>query len=226
MNYCHECGSEIAQVDTFCPFCGIVLKPSDKQENVEIENDKTVAVNHSDFQDVLSENKPEQVVKNDEPEIAPKENTESAEKNPLDSDFNFSFEPEAKNETENSFAESKPEDSISNSFSDFENDVKSEDENSEPDSFVFPEKDSNFEPNDATLIDVPRPQVLENQIGNEPEPENIEERNVAAQPEPEILELELEASNEKIDSLNDVRQEDGVDYVQTISYSNFQRQLA
>ena len=27
MAYCHECGSEVAEIDTFCPFCGITLQP-------------------------------------------------------------------------------------------------------------------------------------------------------------------------------------------------------
>ena len=27
MVYCHECGSEIAEIDTFCPFCGISIQP-------------------------------------------------------------------------------------------------------------------------------------------------------------------------------------------------------
>ncbi len=24
---CHECGSEVAEIDVFCPFCGISLEP-------------------------------------------------------------------------------------------------------------------------------------------------------------------------------------------------------
>ena len=27
MAYCHECGSEVAEIDTFCPYCGITLQP-------------------------------------------------------------------------------------------------------------------------------------------------------------------------------------------------------
>jgi serine/threonine protein kinase len=27
MTYCHECGSEVAEIDVFCPFCGITLQP-------------------------------------------------------------------------------------------------------------------------------------------------------------------------------------------------------
>ena len=29
MTYCHECGSEVADIDVFCPFCGISLRPID-----------------------------------------------------------------------------------------------------------------------------------------------------------------------------------------------------
>ncbi len=28
MAYCYECGSEVAQIDVFCPYCGITLKPA------------------------------------------------------------------------------------------------------------------------------------------------------------------------------------------------------
>src|SRR6476646_7632833 len=27
MTYCHECGSEVAELDIFCPYCGISLSP-------------------------------------------------------------------------------------------------------------------------------------------------------------------------------------------------------
>ncbi|CAN5709767.1 hypothetical protein BH20ACI4_BH20ACI4_19990 [soil metagenome] len=53
MNYCHECGSEIAQIDTFCPFCGIALQAAAKPENTAEPEDKTIAVNHTDLQDDL-----------------------------------------------------------------------------------------------------------------------------------------------------------------------------
>ena len=53
MNYCHECGSEIAEIDTFCPFCGISLKPAFVSDSVPDEQDKTIAVNQSDLQDLL-----------------------------------------------------------------------------------------------------------------------------------------------------------------------------
>lgn len=32
MAYCHECGSEVAQNDVFCPFCGIFLNPATVEE--------------------------------------------------------------------------------------------------------------------------------------------------------------------------------------------------
>ena len=45
MAYCHECGSEVAENDVFCPFCGITLQPTivagqdnDSTENKSEEN--------------------------------------------------------------------------------------------------------------------------------------------------------------------------------------------
>lgn len=40
MSNCHECGEEIAEVDTFCPYCGISLKPimQESEEN-EVEEE-------------------------------------------------------------------------------------------------------------------------------------------------------------------------------------------
>lgn len=45
MAYCYECGSEVAQNDAFCPYCGISLKPfnlaedkSDEDSGAEIDN--------------------------------------------------------------------------------------------------------------------------------------------------------------------------------------------
>ncbi len=32
MNQCHECGNQLTEVDTFCPFCGIALEPSSIEE--------------------------------------------------------------------------------------------------------------------------------------------------------------------------------------------------
>lgn len=37
MVYCHECGSEISEVDTFCPFCGISLQPVIVKEDAAVE---------------------------------------------------------------------------------------------------------------------------------------------------------------------------------------------
>ncbi|MGI8640088.1 MAG: protein kinase domain-containing protein [Pyrinomonadaceae bacterium] len=38
MAYCHECGSEVAENDAFCPFCGITLQP------IIVENDEDDAL--------------------------------------------------------------------------------------------------------------------------------------------------------------------------------------
>ena len=36
MNTCHQCGSDVAENDAFCPFCGISLQPV----NVPAEDDE------------------------------------------------------------------------------------------------------------------------------------------------------------------------------------------
>jgi hypothetical protein len=41
MASCHECGSEVAEIDVFCPFCGISLKPiaiNDEPDDVSFES--------------------------------------------------------------------------------------------------------------------------------------------------------------------------------------------
>jgi eukaryotic-like serine/threonine-protein kinase len=41
MAYCYECGSEIEQIEVFCPYCGISLKPfSGNDETNEVSNDE------------------------------------------------------------------------------------------------------------------------------------------------------------------------------------------
>ena len=39
MTSCHECGSDVAETDVFCPFCGISLKPvALEDENSDFES--------------------------------------------------------------------------------------------------------------------------------------------------------------------------------------------
>jgi hypothetical protein len=42
MRYCHECGSQIAEIDLFCPFCGITQKPFVTED--EGIDERTIAV--------------------------------------------------------------------------------------------------------------------------------------------------------------------------------------
>ena len=51
MRYCHECGEEIAEIDMFCPFCGITQIPVQREE--ETSQDKTIAVNQSELADLF-----------------------------------------------------------------------------------------------------------------------------------------------------------------------------
>ncbi len=47
MRHCHECGSEIAEIDIFCPFCGITQQPAQEQ---------TFAISQSEFADLVGIN--------------------------------------------------------------------------------------------------------------------------------------------------------------------------
>lgn len=244
MNYCHECGSEIAQVDTFCPFCGIALQPfGKKEENNEIEQDKTVAVNQSEFQDILSPNASDQTVKNDEPELSSAENSEpekiaetenEAPKpsglNALDSNFDFSGKQDFKDENIESFEEIKPENSFDQTFEEVEEKPSEEiaeistEENPQPQSDKdFSEDSQEFLPNDATLVDAPKPQIPETEIKDEndlPEIQSEETTDESLSEEPNVEDQNSveEPNLEETDST-----ENSEDYIPTVSYSNFQK---
>ena len=51
MRYCHECGSEIAKIDVFCPFCGITQIPAQGEE--ETSQDRTIAVSQEEMVDLI-----------------------------------------------------------------------------------------------------------------------------------------------------------------------------
>lgn len=57
MVYCHECGSEITEVETFCPFCGISLQPvelaDDEDSNADAETNLTADQLTDDAEDDL-----------------------------------------------------------------------------------------------------------------------------------------------------------------------------
>lgn len=226
MIYCHECGSEIAQIDTFCPFCGIVLKPFDKEERGVAEQDKTVAVNQTEFQDILSQDDAAESPKTDEPEVLLNENNESAEQNALDSDFNSPGESEADSKTgemflkelelENSTAESDATDAATSDDKNFDDEISGVD--STPDPFL---NDTNFEPNDATMIDVPRPQVLEADFNDQIKFTDPEFQQSEIEIADSDSETAAETSNDEIISENEKAGDE--EFIQTISYSNYQK---
>lgn len=245
MNYCPECGSEIAQIDTFCPFCGIALPASiKKEENAEAEQDKTVAVNQSEFQDILSQHDPARTEKNNETDVSinqsvksEQDNAESNEKSALDSNFKFSDEQDDTSAAIETTAQNEPEIKNGESFAEVENNPLAEfaetsknEETAEPESnrnfSIKDEKPFQFE--DATLIDFQKPQISETGENYESEnpvsdfeavSEEKEDKSDQNLTESELDEPVLENQNIEKDSLNIAEE----DYVPTISYSNFQR---
>jgi len=240
MIYCHECGSEINEVDTFCPFCGIVLNPSTKKEETsEIEQDKTVAVNHSDFQDILNQNDPEQTAKNDESEFSSKEDSEpekeftenkfesseSFKQDVFDSNFDFINEAELKDEDTKYSDETKPESSFSEPVA--ENEERSNYESFEQKSNEASFEESEAALNDLTLVDVPREVTSENDFGDEIKDDDSEIENESVSNEESLENVSSEnqpeeTKDETVEEENN-QPENGEDYVPNISYSNFQQ---
>ena len=48
MAYCHECGSEVAEIDVFCPFCGISLQPIAIENDEEDALSSTIVIPHTE----------------------------------------------------------------------------------------------------------------------------------------------------------------------------------
>ncbi len=48
MAYCYECGEKVAEIDVFCPFCGISIKPAALGDD-DASTDKTVAISGGDL---------------------------------------------------------------------------------------------------------------------------------------------------------------------------------
>lgn len=48
MAYCYECGSQVAEIDIFCPYCGITLKPVAVEGNNDVSMDKTIAISNDE----------------------------------------------------------------------------------------------------------------------------------------------------------------------------------
>jgi serine/threonine-protein kinase len=49
MAYCHECGEEVAQIDVFCPHCGISLQPIAIPNETEESQESTIVINQSEI---------------------------------------------------------------------------------------------------------------------------------------------------------------------------------
>ena len=50
MAYCPECGSEVAEIDVFCPFCGISLQPIAVENNEDDALSSTIMIPHSEVE--------------------------------------------------------------------------------------------------------------------------------------------------------------------------------
>lgn len=55
MAYCYECGEKIAEIDVFCPYCGISLKPVAVEGNDDISMEKTVVIKSVDSIEIPAE---------------------------------------------------------------------------------------------------------------------------------------------------------------------------
>src|SRR5687768_7909654 len=49
MAYCHECGEQVAEIDIFCPHCGISLQPVALPDEDEDSPENTIAFTHSEI---------------------------------------------------------------------------------------------------------------------------------------------------------------------------------
>ena len=185
MNYCHECGSEIAEIDTFCPFCGISLKPAFVSDSVPDEQDKTIAVNQSDLQDILLQPDSSQVEKTED-SFLPEENSIVSENLPPE----ISAVTEQRTEIENAGFESESESSDNVEF--IEKEVEFKDENILEDSVQqkFEQLEDESVLKDATLVDVPRPQVLGEIIETRADASTAEPTTENQIPESGLVEIE------------------------------------
>ena len=220
MKYCHECGSEIAQIDTFCPFCGIALIPADvSEDSPEVqEQDKTIAINQTDLQESM-------------PQTSAAKSSDA-----LDSDFSNETDKNQKIAPVESFLneDSKMKDLESDSKSlsengEIEEQNKHEENTENPSPIESPKMQEKSEPSDAfdaTIMDVPTPQVLkENDVQAKESTNSDNEKNDRDLPQtndksdPEISRLDLQASFSNKDTDNP---SDETEFTPTIPYVNLQ----
>ena len=53
MAYCHECGDQVAEIDVFCPHCGISLEPVALPGEAEDSPENTIAISPSEIAETL-----------------------------------------------------------------------------------------------------------------------------------------------------------------------------
>jgi len=52
---CHECGSDVAEIDVFCPFCGITLqRPAASPTVIEDSMESTIMIQHADLSGIAN----------------------------------------------------------------------------------------------------------------------------------------------------------------------------
>jgi tRNA A-37 threonylcarbamoyl transferase component Bud32 len=185
MTYCHECGSEIAEIDAYCPFCGIALKPAAGSVDSALEQDKTIAVNQADLAGFLNENAVGKDDISSEPE--PEKDQLPKEEGIFARPETPAVEPFAGVRESEPAAETEPAAGVDEQF------VQPGVEAPGSGSFAAPEQTASEEPafDDATLVDIPKPMVLE-ELGRPVE--NFEE----PQTEPSVPEAVAETQDESL----------------------------
>ena len=230
MNYCHECGSEIAEIDTFCPFCGILLDPKENSAATAVDSstltntdDKTVTINNSEMETVLppTENAAPEKVNAVDSDLAVDDSAKSESQPVLNSEM-------PQSETEKKFStiedsENLPPLEIKQKLTDYNNLTELDQIND-----LSNKKAEDFSPDDLTLFDAPRPQVLPEISEIYPfseSDENVSEKTVVnstdSEKENNLKSGSLE--NEKSETVLETEPEDN-EFVQTIPYSNYKDQ--
>ncbi len=218
MNFCHECGSEIAEIEAFCPFCGISLKPAEVSESVSGEQDKTIAVNQTDFEKQLPPSNAGQDEKNIEASVS---NSEL--------DINDGMPVNAESDLKTGAEDSEPVESQPKKELENKADFSDISEPAQPAEQVESTEKTAL-PTDATLVDIPKPQVSDGSVENAEK--NVAEEKISQPVAQEsvsktdaqvvdsvVTEPEPQAKLEETSSDSQLPDEE---YVQTVPYVNYQ----